>query len=944
MKKKVALLLASVMTLSLLPVNVFAATNNYVDNRLTVPDKSAIVEHGTPGWGSTLAKSPDGKGDPEFYVDGTDLVIPLQRDVKKDFQFKLTLSGAKWYFRNNDPAVNATKDFTQESGHSTYDTRNGFYTPRGDSGAYGIYERTTSSALRLDSLYGYNQTFISGVPYLEALYTLEVSGLDNSVATVTMKDFYPGDINFNNWCIRIPLVTYISDSNVEATVQIESGNSSTVTSQKINFANTSDGKTKSTVKSVKTARDVFDLDTFIVKELRVGSIRNGEIIKLTLPNGYHFGDLNKVNVGIEKGLAWANGSNGYGDRLTGNFGDVKSDQIGGNKYFITYANSNRANDKLGDGRSYDSADDSEIWIYLGDVTSSTQLTGSIYIDGLQVWADDDASIPANGQNVEIYMGIKGKDNITEEKVLVAKRVDWTLNLSTTNTVPTLVSGRYIGPSWSGTDADDNTHKTARVKLAESANNAWWGSRTTVLALPASDNNVKGAKFRKVKVDDASEVNTKLKDTNTSSALYGTKSTNEWLNDGEKHGVITVNDNKITISNIDLSTEKASSINFDLWVSIEYGFGKQSSDLKLSIDPSSSSLTGTSKDNVPSVVIAHVVDPITVSTNVSDLKIGYQYQTTSDIQIKETQSKMLLKDKTVRVSITDLISSDMYFTPETKIQVTAGDLKIKNIIATGQGGFTSQSDSWLSPTKNQTGSLSFDIDKESTVASTVTISNVAVKLDRTVPVTNKSAYQAVIWGTAVAENYGMVDDKGRTWKADFNTVGEFLPYINVISSPDDQPSILSQEVRVTIGESYYVVNGKTYSMDAVSYISPASNSTMVPLRFVANAFGIRDDQILWDDANKTATINSPSKVLQFKIGSSSMLVNGISVAMQSPDGLPVSAEIKTINGLGRTYLPFRALGNAFGVSVDWEADTKTAIYNKGANANGAAAVSNNTASN
>jgi hypothetical protein len=61
----------------------------------------------------------------------------------------------------------------------------------------------------------------------------------------------------------------------------------------------------------------------------------------------------------------------------------------------------------------------------------------------------------------------------------------------------------------------------------------------------------------------------------------------------------------------------------------------------------------------------------------------------------------------------------------------------------------------------------------------------------------------------------------------------------------------------------------------------------------------------------------------------MTINGASITMLSPDGLLVVPEIKN----DRMYIPFRHLGIAFGVIVDWEADTQTAIFNKGANSAG-----------
>ena len=53
-------------------------------------------------------------------------------------------------------------------------------------------------------------------------------------------------------------------------------------------------------------------------------------------------------------------------------------------------------------------------------------------------------------------------------------------------------------------------------------------------------------------------------------------------------------------------------------------------------------------------------------------------------------------------------------------------------------------------------------------------------------------------------------------------------------------------------------------------------------------------------------------------SNNMNVNGSTIAMANG----VTAEITD----GRMFVPFRALGQAFGVSVSWDADTKTAIYN------------------
>ncbi len=138
------------------------------------------------------------------------------------------------------------------------------------------------------------------------------------------------------------------------------------------------------------------------------------------------------------------------------------------------------------------------------------------------------------------------------------------------------------------------------------------------------------------------------------------------------------------------------------------------------------------------------------------------------------------------------------------------------------------------------------------------------------------------------------------------------------------SVISNDVKVSIGSNTVVVGDNSYTMDAASYIQASSNSTLVPLRFVAIAI-LGDDIenadnssiIGWNAATKTASITANGNVIQFTANSNIMNINGNSVSMDNG----VIAEITD----GRMYIPFRALGNALGVDVDWDSDTKTAIY-------------------
>jgi len=137
-------------------------------------------------------------------------------------------------------------------------------------------------------------------------------------------------------------------------------------------------------------------------------------------------------------------------------------------------------------------------------------------------------------------------------------------------------------------------------------------------------------------------------------------------------------------------------------------------------------------------------------------------------------------------------------------------------------------------------------------------------------------------------------------------------------------VLTKDVKVSVGSNKVIVGEESYIMDAAAYIQIDTNSTMVPLRFVAIAIcgdnienADNSNAIKWDGVTKTATISTKNNTIKFTADSNKMDINGEVNIIDNG----VKAEIKD----GRMYIPFRALGKAIGVNVDWDADTKTAIY-------------------
>lgn len=138
-------------------------------------------------------------------------------------------------------------------------------------------------------------------------------------------------------------------------------------------------------------------------------------------------------------------------------------------------------------------------------------------------------------------------------------------------------------------------------------------------------------------------------------------------------------------------------------------------------------------------------------------------------------------------------------------------------------------------------------------------------------------------------------------------------------------VLGSAISVKVGDKNITIDDKEFAMDVAPYIQSTSNSTMVPLRFVAIAIagGSVDsadssDIITWDAVAKTATINAGDKTVVFTAGARTYTLDGNTLNISNQ----AVAEIVD----GRMFVPFRTIGEALGAKVSWDANTKTAKYN------------------
>ncbi|MCL6448429.1 MAG: copper amine oxidase N-terminal domain-containing protein [Armatimonadetes bacterium] len=289
-----------------------------------------------------------------------------------------------------------------------------------------------------------------------------------------------------------------------------------------------------------------------------------------------------------------------------------------------------------------------------------------------------------------------------------------------------------------------------------------------------------------------------------------------------------------------------------------------------------------------VVLGKALTPVSVKTDIKDVKVGVKNQPIGDIVVTEAKKEALAKG-TLVIKLGDGVEwSD---TPDVEVVEGNIDLDTEGIDADGSD-------------------LYIPIKSTSTKISTIKISGGKVDLDRTIP---EGKVGIAVQGSAVVVNNKAAKGYDGTGNESDLDPGEFdqdscikVPVANVVTpAPGEQKAT----VVFTINDTKYMVNGVEKEMDAAPYIK--NDRTYVPVRYAAEACGVTSDNIMYADGK--VTLIKGDKVVQLIIGSNVMLINGIAINMD------VAPEIVDP---GRTMLPFRWVAQALGAKVDWNPDTQT----------------------
>lgn len=360
---------------------------------------------------------------------------------------------------------------------------------------------------------------------------------------------------------------------------------------------------------------------------------------------------------------------------------------------------------------------------------------------------------------------------------------------------------------------------------------------------------------------------------------------------------TDNEIDLTIIKSTSGTTTKAKIKLDLEISVE---GNRSGDIEMTIE---GKRAGMAEDI--DLVVGNAVALVTAEADANrDVKIGVQSQEIGDITISELV-KEAISDKPngkIAGNVVLTLPDGVSFSSKPKVEVTEGNLDVKS-----DNVGLSKDDSVLT----------IPIKSDSSKASTITVSNVKLTVDRTVPTGDLILK---VGGGAIIENQkanrGWLDGAEAKGSETVVDEGEFdtgtAVKVKIANIVTPAPGEVSGTSVFTIGSTTYTVNGVEKSMDVAPYIK--GDRTYIPVRFVAQSAGVADNNIIWNEADQSVILIKGDRVVKMIIGSNQLMINGIAVSM---DTAP------EIVDPGRTMLPLRAVTQALGCVVDWDPATQAA---------------------
>ncbi|QEK13250.1 copper amine oxidase N-terminal domain-containing protein [Crassaminicella thermophila] len=333
------------------------------------------------------------------------------------------------------------------------------------------------------------------------------------------------------------------------------------------------------------------------------------------------------------------------------------------------------------------------------------------------------------------------------------------------------------------------------------------------------------------------------------------------------------------------------VGLEFYVSVEAG---KSGDITAKV-------SGKALDDEYEVVLGKAIAPVKVEAEVAKIKAGVRDQEIGKITITEAKAGAIQEGNIVLE-----LDKDMEWDDEPTVKVVKGDLEIEEDDIDVKDNI-----------------LTIEVTDESTEPSVIEITNGEVKVDRSIA---EGRIDVEVKGDALIQNgydkevelkYNDGTTSEKLSKSDLlDYYGLFnedyyakVEVANVIT-PADADTKAAEPAKFVIGNAEYQVGDEVKTADVAPYIK--DGRTMLSLRYVAEAMGVSNENIMWDGATRTVTIFKGDRIAQVQIGSNKLMVGGATITMDTV------AEIKD----GRTMLPVSFVAKALGAQVEWDGATRT----------------------
>lgn len=333
-----------------------------------------------------------------------------------------------------------------------------------------------------------------------------------------------------------------------------------------------------------------------------------------------------------------------------------------------------------------------------------------------------------------------------------------------------------------------------------------------------------------------------------------------------------NTNVFTVNSIDADSAVKTSVTFKATLNVPASF---TGDINLIVE-------GRSLEDKKEAGVAKVSAPVSVEVTPITVKAGVAKQNGGKIVIKEAEKGMLSSGK-IFLALDD---ADLNYTKAPEVKVIEGNLKVDAKAVVTKGG------------------IEITVNSKSTKASTLEIKGGELRVTTMVP---EGTYTVKVGGTSISALSNA--ELWNTTKKEYNDIDQIVEKDFIYVGTKN----VGAKASFIIGQGKYEVDGIEKMMDTAAYIS--SGRTMLPVRYVSDALGVAPSAILWDSAAKTVTVLA-DRVIQIKVGSKEMTINGAKVPMTA------AAEMKN----DRIFIPVAEIARALGANVEWDNVTKTATFN------------------